>query len=93
MAELAGPTPLGEGLVDIKVAAAFLGVTVRWMRRRKDSREIPYYKLGRRLAFNPADLRRIWNTARVESRQLTETRDQGPPGDEPPFAAEKSDDA
>ena len=60
-----GPGP-EEGLVDIETAAAFLGVTVRWMRRRVAERAIPYYKLTGRLAFSPADLRQIRDSSRVE---------------------------
>jgi len=55
-----------EDLVDIEAAAAFLGVTVRWMRRRVAERAIPHYKLTGRLAFAPADLRQIRDSARVE---------------------------
>ena len=59
----AGPE---EGLVDLEAAAAFLGVTVRWMRRRVAERAIPHYKLTGRLAFSPADLRQLRDASRVE---------------------------
>ncbi|MHB1444693.1 MAG: hypothetical protein ACYCTI_01020 [Acidimicrobiales bacterium] len=56
-----------EDLVDLEAAAAFLGVTVRWMRRRVAERAIPHYKLTGRLAFAPADLRQIRDASRVEA--------------------------
>jgi len=61
-----GGAGLEEGLVDMETAAAFLGVTVRWVRRRVAERAIPHYKLTGRLAFAPADLRQIRDSARVE---------------------------
>jgi len=61
-----GGAGLEEGLVDMETAAAFLGVTVRWMRRRVAERAIPYYKLRGRLAFSPADLRQLRDASRVE---------------------------
>ena len=61
-----GGVGLEEDLVDIEAAAAFLGVTVRWVRRRVAERAIPHYKLTGRLAFSPADLRQLRDASRVE---------------------------
>ncbi len=43
-------------LVDIDAAAAYLGVTVRFMRQLVAGRTIPYFKVGRLLRFDVADL-------------------------------------
>jgi len=65
-----GGAGLEECLVDIETAAAFLGVTVRWMRRRVAEQAIPFYKLTGRLAFSPHDLRTIRDASRVEPASL-----------------------
>jgi hypothetical protein len=64
--EPASPSYVGEELIGAKSAAAFLGVSVRWVRRRVFDRQNPYYKLRGRLAFSPSDLRRFRVPRRVE---------------------------
>jgi excisionase family DNA binding protein len=44
------------GLRDIKFAAEFLGLPILSLRGKVTRREIPFYKIGRRVLFDPADL-------------------------------------
>jgi hypothetical protein len=64
--EPAAPSQLGEDRLDTKSAAAFLGVSVRWVRRQVFDRQIPDYRLRGRLAFSPCDLRWSRDARRVE---------------------------
>jgi excisionase family DNA binding protein len=43
-------------LIGIAEVAALLGVTVRYVRRLVDEDRIPYYKFGRPLRFDPAEI-------------------------------------
>jgi excisionase family DNA binding protein len=45
-----------EALIDIAAVADRLGVSVRYVRRLVDEDRIPYYKFGRPLRFDPAEI-------------------------------------
>lgn len=57
-------------LVDIATAARQLGVAVRFMRRLVDERRIPYFKIGKYVRFDPADLTRFAQSGRVEAAPI-----------------------
>lgn len=52
-------------LIDVPMAAARLGVSVRYMRRLVAERRIPYIKLGHLLRFDPAEVDAWLDRARV----------------------------
>ncbi len=52
-------------LVGIEAIADQLGVTVRWVRRRVAAREIPFFKLGHLVRFDPTEVRAWVNESRV----------------------------
>ena len=58
---------LAPTLIDIATAAQQLGVTVRFMRRLVDERRIPYFKIGKYVRFDPADLARFAKAGRVDA--------------------------
>jgi excisionase family DNA binding protein len=47
---------VGEPLLDVDGAAAYLGMTEKGIRRRVQERTIPYYKVGRLLRFRRSEL-------------------------------------
>jgi excisionase family DNA binding protein len=53
-------------LLSIEEAAAYLGVTPRWMRRAVERRTLPHIKLGRLVRFDQADLEAYLAEQRVE---------------------------
>lgn len=53
---MAGLAGVGKGYIDIDGAAAYLGTSVRHVRRLVYERELPHYKLGRLLRFKEAEL-------------------------------------
>jgi len=64
MVDLAAPTPAAEHepaeehgpLIDVGGLAERLGVDVRFVRRLVDERRIPFYKVGKHVRFDPADV-------------------------------------
>lgn len=58
----------------IAQTAAFLNVDVRWVRRAVFERRIPYYKVGRFIRFDPADLDRFLTQSRVPAAQSSVPR-------------------
>lgn len=54
--------------LDVEGAAAYLGTTVRHVRRLVGERRIPYAKLGGKLRFLPPDLDRWLEAQRVEAQ-------------------------
>jgi excisionase family DNA binding protein len=64
MVDLAAPTPAAEQepadehgpLIDVGGSAERLGVDVRFVRRLVDERRIPFYKVGKHVRFDPADV-------------------------------------
>ena len=64
MVDLAAPTPTEERgpaegnvpLIDVGGLAERLGVDVRFVRRLVDERRIPFYKVGKHVRFDPADV-------------------------------------
>jgi excisionase family DNA binding protein len=57
-------------LLDIDALAARLGVTARFVRRLVEERRVPYVKIGRLVRFDPVEVERWIDTARVEPARL-----------------------
>lgn len=55
-------------LLDIEQAAERLAVTTRFIRRLVEQRRIPFYKVGKFVRFDPADLDEFVQRSRVDSR-------------------------
>lgn len=53
-------------LLDVPGLAAHLGVTDRHVRRLIDERRIPYLRWGQRIRFDPDEIARWLEAARVE---------------------------
>jgi excisionase family DNA binding protein len=49
-------TTPAPSLLDVPAAAAYLGVSERWMRRAVAERRLPHVKCGRLVRFEPAEL-------------------------------------
>lgn len=58
--------PSGQPLLDMNATAARLGTTHRHVRRLIERREIPFFKVGGKVRFDPADLDRWLTAQRVE---------------------------
>jgi excisionase family DNA binding protein len=56
---------LHESLLDINGLAVRLGVTARFVRRLVEERRIPYLKIGRLVRFDPVEVERWIDVARV----------------------------
>jgi len=64
------PVPKGvdrRTLLDVGAAAAYLGVSERWVRRAIFERRIAYLKVGHYVRFTPADLDAFLAAQRVEA--------------------------
>jgi excisionase family DNA binding protein len=55
-----------ESLLDVEGLARRLGVSVRFVRRLVEERRIPYVKVGRFVRFDPVDVERWIDAARME---------------------------
>ncbi|WP_050897244.1 helix-turn-helix domain-containing protein [Patulibacter medicamentivorans] len=63
-----GGVSLGSArLCTLHEAAAYLGVTERWMRRAVVERRLPFVKVGRLVRFDVVDLDAYIASQRVES--------------------------
>ena len=60
--------------VALPEAAAFLGVSERWLRRAVHERRLPYLKVGHYVRFLLADLEKFLTEARVEAQRLPDAR-------------------
>lgn len=60
--------PPEPALVDIETAARRLGVDVRFMRRLVFEKRLPYYKVGKFVRFDPADIETWLGERRVEAK-------------------------
>ena len=58
--------PSGQPLLDVPATAARLGTTVAHVRRLVFERRIPFFKVGGKVRFDPADLDRWLAAQRVE---------------------------
>ena len=66
--QLSFPTPSRDAeLLDVAGAAAHLGTPVRFIRRLIAERRIPFYKLGRYVRIDKADLDSFIADGRVET--------------------------
>jgi excisionase family DNA binding protein len=54
-------------LLDIDTVAERLGVTPRFVRRLVNERRIPFHKIGRYVRFDPTDVDRFVESARVDA--------------------------
>ncbi len=54
-------------LLDVDAVAERLGVTPRFVRRLVNERRIPFHKIGRYVRFDPADVDRFVEGARVDA--------------------------
>jgi excisionase family DNA binding protein len=61
------PASTSPGLVDIAGAAERLGTPQRFVRRLVTQRRIAYYKVGKYVRFDPADIERWLAAQRVEA--------------------------
>ena len=55
--------------LDIDEAAAYLGMTTRWLRRRVDEKSITFYKPAGLIRFRVDDLDAFMEAARVEAQR------------------------
>ncbi len=62
------PASTYPGLLDIAGAAERLGTPQRFVRRLVDQRRIAFYKVGKYVRFDPADIDRWLAAQRVEAR-------------------------
>ncbi len=62
------PASTSPGLLDIAGAAERLGIPQRFVRRLIDQRRIAFYKVGKHVRFDPADINRWLAAQRVEAR-------------------------
>ena len=68
------PTSTSPGLLDIAGAAERLGTPQRFVRRLVDQRRIAFYKVGKYVRFDPADIDRWLAAQRVEARESPPAR-------------------
>ena len=58
-----------NGMLDVRGAAARLGVTDRFVRRLVEERRIPFHKIGKLVRFDPVEVDRWIDACRVEPRR------------------------
>ncbi len=58
-------------LIDVDAAAARLSVTPRFVRRLVTERRVPYFKVGKFIRFDPAELDEWLAHCRIEQRSET----------------------
>jgi hypothetical protein len=58
--------------VDINEAARISGMSVSWWRQRVFRKQVPFYKVGRRIVLDAEDIARVLDGCRVEP--IKETR-------------------
>jgi len=52
--------------VDINEAARVSGMSVSWWRQKVSRKEVPFYKVGRRIVFDTEDTAKTLDRCRVE---------------------------
>jgi hypothetical protein len=52
--------------VDINEAARISGMSVSWWRQRVFRKQVPFYKVGRRIVLDAEDIARVLDRCRVE---------------------------
>jgi hypothetical protein len=52
--------------LDITEAARISGMSVSWWRQKVFRKEVPFYKVGRRIIFDAEDIAKILDKCRVE---------------------------
>ncbi len=60
--------PVPSDLLDVAQAAEHLGTPVRFIRRLIAERRIPFYKIGRYVRIDPADLDLFIQEGRIERK-------------------------
>src|SRR5262245_13427978 len=63
------PSPEGSDFLDIEQAAAYLGMSVRWLRRRVDEKSITHHKAAGLIRFHKDDLDAFMEAARVPAER------------------------
>ena len=58
--------PSLEGKMNVVEAARESRMSVAWWRKKLRAREIPHYRIGRRVLVDRADLRDLFERSRVE---------------------------
>jgi hypothetical protein len=53
--------------VGIEEAARISGMSVSWWRQRVFRKEVPFYKVGRRIVFDAEDIAKVLECCRVEA--------------------------
>jgi excisionase family DNA binding protein len=52
----ASPSTTTSGLLDVNMLARRLGVSERFIRRLVDERRVPFFKIGKFVRFDPAEI-------------------------------------
>ena len=55
--------------IDINEAARISGMSVSWWRQKVFRKEVPFYKIGRRIVFDAEEIGKILDRCRVETAQ------------------------
>ena len=56
-----------QSLLTLPEAADYLQVSKSWLYKRAEARDIPFYRVGRRLLFDPSELDSFVASCRVEA--------------------------
>jgi hypothetical protein len=54
--------------LDINEAAKLSGMSVSWWRQRVFRRQVPFYRVGRRIVFDADDIAKVLSPCRVEPK-------------------------
>jgi hypothetical protein len=52
--------------LDINEAARISGMSVSWWRQKVFRKEVPFYKVGRRIVFDAEDIAKVLDRCRIE---------------------------
>jgi hypothetical protein len=52
--------------LNINEAARLSGMSVSWWRQKVFRKQVPYYRVGRRIVFDPEDIAKVLGRCRVE---------------------------
>lgn len=56
--------------LDINEAAQISGMSVSWWRQKVFRKEVPFYKVGRRIVLDAEDITKILDKCRVEPKEV-----------------------
>ena len=63
--------------ISVVEAAEVTGLSVGWWRQQTHKRAMPFFKVGRRVLLDPADIEVFLNKCRVEPEQATRMSAEG----------------